>query len=288
MSKYRIKIKDLEWEIEKVILIILYVVLFALAVSTVFAYGFGYKNSAARTVARVLRLPAAYVGTDAIALSSVHERMDIAARIPGEDSLRKVVDQIIEDRVAEKILQERGETVTDSELNAEYDNIVRISGINVPETRYNVSKEVFLRDIVRPSVVSTKLAILNAKDKSINSQANKELEALDSDSSKGMSFEELVIKYSDDGLSAQIGGDIGYVDYTDVVSEYYNEISNITDKDKHTVFTRDGIYVFQVIDKKESNEGVMQFKVRHIFIKTIDYDNWLKEEVDHRTVIKLV
>jgi parvulin-like peptidyl-prolyl isomerase len=288
MSKYRIKISKLEWEIEKAVLIILYVVLFVLAASTVFAYGFGYNNQVARRIGETLRLPAAFVGSDAIILSGVYERMDIAAKIPGDDLLRKVVDQTIEDRVAEKILNERNAAITDAEINAEYENIIRLTSVSNPETRYGISKESFIKNIARPAAVHNRLAILLAKDKSANSQANKELEAINEDLSNGVSFEELVVKYSDDALSAQIGGDIGYVDYTDVVPEYFSEITRYSDKDSHTVYTRDGIYVFQVVDKKQSNEGRTEFKIRHIFIKTIDHANWLKGEVDRRTVLKLI
>jgi parvulin-like peptidyl-prolyl isomerase len=268
--------------------ITLYAAAFLLALLIVLAYGLGAQSSFARSVSRVLHLPAAFVGTSVVSLDQFYANSSLADRVnQGRVPRAKILEQLIKNRVARNLVKEKNLVPSNAELEQSYNSLRLVTGEDNPEERYDLSRETFQQQIVKPSVVNTKLAIALASDEKANPEAYKKLKKVKQELGSGLSFEEAAARYSDDALSSQIGGDLGFITAKDLVAEYYQEVTKVQDANEHTVVTRHGIYIFKVTNRDEANEAT-RFRVKHIFIKTQDYDQWLKTKVKEHRVIKLV
>ncbi|TSC65339.1 MAG: hypothetical protein G01um101477_513, partial [Candidatus Doudnabacteria bacterium Gr01-1014_77] len=87
----------------------------------------------------------------------------------------------------------------------------------------------------------------------------------------------------------QVGGDLGYVSYRDIIPEYFREIEGVKDTKVHTAYSRYGIHIFKVLasDSKGPKDS-KRYKVQQIFVKTGDFDQWLVAQKQSYTILRLV
>jgi parvulin-like peptidyl-prolyl isomerase len=275
-------------QLKKVAWISLYVLVFVLALLIILAYGLGSNNAFARGISKTFRLPAAFVGSQTVALSDYYDSLALANKATETKvSRKKVLEQMVENRVALRLSKEQELLPTADELEQSYQDIILLTGESVPESRYDLRKVDFLEFVVKPSVVHTKLAIKLAADDTVNGDVYQKVSSTKQELANGAKFEDLARKYSDDALSSQIGGDLGFVTARDLVPEYYREVANTKDDEVHTITTRHGVYLYMLVGRDESN-GSTRYRVKHIYFKTKDYDQWLKNEVKKFNILKLV
>src|SRR3989344_3782627 len=247
---------------------------------TILTYALGPTNGFAAALAQALPIPAAKVGGSFISRSRYSQNVIVLEKTLGKEPTKNqqinVLDQLIDNAVIADQLSKMGLSVSESDLNSGYEYLQKIFGKKDVASEYGLAEAEFKELILKPDLLQAKLAIALNKDKDLNSEAYAKLDNALKELSGGTSFKDVAEKYSDDKFSATIGGELGFVSYRDIVEEYYNELHEITDRDPHIAVSRHGVFIFTVLDKDEKGpEGSARYNLRHIFLKTKDFNDWL-------------
>ncbi|MEI6267124.1 MAG: peptidylprolyl isomerase [bacterium] len=168
-------------------------------------------------------------------------------------------------------------TVSDKELNDQFNQLIKISGgstkfTSILKENYNVTPEQFKQESFKPRILEQKLAIAYSKDETINADAKKKAEEVLAKIKAGGNFEELAKQYSQD-TSASNGGNLDYFTKGKMVPEFEKaafalkngEVSGIV----KTVY---GYHIIKVTDIRGD-----EIKASHILIKTKDFNTWIDE-----------
>jgi parvulin-like peptidyl-prolyl isomerase len=276
------RFKNFRWGIALIVLIVLFIAQ---------AYILPPKNVVGRSLLNFIPLPAVLVNADAVLISDFYNRIEIADKIgdvTGNDRAT-ILQKLISNKIAELTLKNKKLQLTNSELDEGYAFMQKVTGKEQLGTDYGISEKEFKNDILKPDLIKTELQIYLAGNKKLNEQPYKKLEEAKKALADGVSFSDTAQKYSDDGGSSQIGGDMGFVSYNDIVPEIYNQLEGIKDKDGHVIVSRFGVHIIQVTDKDTKGpQGSVRYHVHQIYIKTADFDQWMDKQKDYFTVLKLV
>ncbi len=266
-------------------IIILLIVLFIVQ-----AYLLAPQNVIGARLVKYLPLPAAFVNSDAVLLGDYYDRIEIASKIdPNNSGSRSaILNQLTDNKIAELTAKNKKVSLNQAEIDSGYSFLQRTTGTEQLGASYGISEKEFKNQILKPNLLKTKLQIWLSSNKNANPDAYKILAEVQQKLTSGQKFETLAQNYSDDAPSAQIGGDLGFVSYNDIVPELYDQFVGITDKGIHTFNSRYGIHLVQVLGKDDSGpKGTTRYHVRQIFIKTTDYQNWFNQQKTYYTVLKL-
>jgi len=243
------------------------IILLAIAVVTSFAFWL-YSNPIGNAKIKVLtklNLPVAKVGSGFVNGRELFSRYEIANQLYGNDksflasqAQSDILGRLIEIKKLENIASSRNISVTDGEVNAEYDRIAIQEGgqdklEKMLNEQYHFSPEQFKQKALRPDILKANLAISYYNDKGLNPNLYKTLETVNSRLSQNASFPDLAKMYSEDPATRQFGGDSGEIPNSDLAPELQAALKDVQPDQTITVTTRFGIYIIKVINRKDAN-----------------------------------
>lgn len=257
------------------------------------AYALPPEKVFGKSAISVLPLPAAFVNANAVLLGDYYSRIDTATKIGGvkDDSSTRtaILDQLIDNKIQELLLARNNLQTSTSDTDQLYSYLQKSTQEQNLAASYGMSEAEFKQDIVRPDLVQTKLAVWLSSNRSLNKDAYKKFDQAKADLQSGTSFDVVAKNYSDDAKSAKIGGDLGFVGYQDVVPEIYAELQQTPDNKVHVIYSRFGIHIYQVTEK--DNKGLdnsTRYHLKHIFIKTADFNQWFEQQKKNYSIMKLI
>ncbi len=240
-----------------------------------------------------LPLPAIFVNANIVTLGEYFSRLEISDALKKiniqTDEKQQLLNQMVLNKVAENLLSAKGFSVAKDEVNAEYSLLKETTQKPNLAHDYNLSEGEFKDWFVYPDLVKVKLAVWLASNRKLNKEAYTKYDLVMGKVNSGTEFDSLASAYSEDALSAQLGGDLGYLSYKDLIPEYFKEVEAVKDTKVHTAYSRYGIHIFKVLasDLKGPKDS-KRYKVQQIFIKTGDFDQWLLAQKPSYTVLRLV
>ncbi|HSH31664.1 MAG TPA: peptidylprolyl isomerase, partial [Candidatus Saccharimonadales bacterium] len=196
---------------------------------------------------------------------------------------QQILDQLKVDTVTRQLIREAKISVSDKEVDEQVDQIVKSSGgmdkVKEVLTKFYGWDVNDLKDKVRFQLAKQKLQEKVAGDESVNGQAKTKAEAVLKEVKDGGDFAELAKKHSQDSSAAN-GGDLGFFGKGQMVPEFETAAFALQPgQTSDLVKTKFGYHIIKVTEKKDDT-----VKASHILIKTIDLEQYLKEQTDKAKV----
>ncbi|HEX9503662.1 MAG TPA: peptidylprolyl isomerase [Patescibacteria group bacterium] len=229
--------------------------------------------------------PVVLVGNKFIFLSEVDSSIAIAKKLDPNSDKQKVYEQVIANAKKEQL-------VSNVDIADEFKFYT--TG-RADEYRkflndyFSGDEKLFKKLVVAPKAFDAKLAIKYNSNFGLNNDAYNKASNVISKLNEGQSFEELAKTYSDDKISGQLGGDLGFVQPGQLLPELEKAVAASTfgEVKKQIVISRLGyhiIFPMAVADK----DGQKITHLKHILITTSGYENWLAEQLNKIGVHKFI
>lgn len=243
-------------------------------------------------VFRYLPLPAIFVNSKVVTLGEYFTRLEVSETVKktslSTQQKQQLLNQMVLNKIAESLLSAKGIGISKAEVNTAYSLLKETTQKPNLAKDYKLSEGEFKDWFVYSDLAKVKLAVWLSSNKKLNKEAYSKYDLVMSklDSAE---FDALAIAYSEDALSAQLGGDLGYVSYKDLVPEYFKEVEAVKDTKAHTAFTRYGIHIFKVLaSDSKGPKDTKRYKVQQVFIQTGDFEQWLVAQKPSYTTLRLV
>ncbi|MFA6525765.1 MAG: peptidylprolyl isomerase [Patescibacteria group bacterium] len=294
------------------VVLFIVVILGGLATVGFGVYKYHWDNQFAQTIVKTLPYPVAVVNgkiikysdyqSDVDALKYFYEKQkelypDQAADWTIEEVRKNVMDRLIEDELASQIASQKGISVSQEEVDNEFNLIVSqaTSQEEVEKTildLYGWTPDQFKDKVLYKFLLRSKLETSIKEDPAIIAEPKaKAEEALAKIKSGELTFAEAALQYSDDA-TATSGGDLGYFGRGEMVKEFEDaafglEVGTVSD----IVTTQFGYHIIKVDEKTTQGEGDAAkevVKASHILIAFPSIDDWLAGEVTKAKVYHLI
>jgi parvulin-like peptidyl-prolyl isomerase len=254
-------------------------------------------------------LPVAKVGSSLVSGRELFSRYDLATQIYGQDenfqttqAQTEILNRLIEEKKLENIANARGISITQQEIDSEYDRITKQEGgaenfTKILSEQYHFTPEQFKEKALAPDVLKTKLAISFFGDKTLNPNLYKTLETINSKLSEEESFSDLAKTYSEHSATRQFGGDSGEIPVLGLAPELQVALQNTQPDETATVITRFGVYIIKVLNRKEDSVEGGSIHFQSIFLNygKIDskvtesvFDKWYESQMNNIEVKKFI
>ena len=303
-------------KLSTVIYAILIVLVVAIGVSSVLAYGTdtAVGKKIAAKISKAVPFPAAIIDhTNFIYWDDVEKnlasvenfyksqelskeglRIDFTTPDGGkrlEIKKRELFNKLVEDKIIEILAKEKGISISSKEIDkivnkklAEYGTSEDVRS-NLLDS-YGWTLEDFKKRVILPSAYKEALSILVIQENLDNSIAKKKIEQAKKELISGKDFAEVAKEYSN-GSSRDNGGELGWVKKDQVLTEIQEAFFKGKTPEKNSVIESVlGFHIIEVEDrKKEDNEDVLQ--LRQIFVSKDIFADWLQEQKKQMSVIIL-
>lgn len=273
-------------------------------------YWLGWQGPTARKAIDTIPYPAATVNGETVLYSEYLDDLDTLKRfyenqkeqgmsaedMPSEDEFRSnAMERLIFTTVLEQEAENRGITVSQEEIDAEYDKLAEQSGGESAmeaelQATYGWSPEKFKKKVLGSYLLQTKLAESLAEDDELNSDTMDTIAEIQQKLEEGEEeFEALAVEYSDDPSVKTNKGDLGWFGKGTMVPAFEDavfalDIGEISDPVK----TQFGYHLIKLDDVKEEEGEVSEAKAHHILIKTVSVEEYIESKIQEAEVTKYV
>ena len=294
------------------VILIVVVVFGGLGTVGVGVYKYNWDNQFTDAITGALPYPAAMVNgkivgysdfqSDVEALQYFYETQkemypEQAIEWTVEEVKKNVLDRMIEDEIASQIASEKGITVSQDEVNSEFDIIVgqATSEEEVTQTikdLYGWTVDQFKEKVLRKFLLRSKLESNIQEDPDVIAQSKTKADEALAEIKKGeKTFAEIAAEYSED-VTATNGGELGYFGKGEMVAEFEEAAFALEDGGvSDIVITQFGYHIIKVDVKVMQGEGEEEkevVKASHILVRFPTIDVWLADEVEKARVYRLV
>lgn len=286
--------------------------IFAVAIFGYGIYRWHWQGSFAYNLSRVVPYPAVLVDWEVIRYSAYLENLkslkqywaaeqannNVFLGIPGEAEIReRLVETLIEQKITQIWARKHGLGVSAEEAQQEWDRAQKRDGVTSEVTRflsdaYGWSEKKFKERVLVPFLLQQKVKTALPEAENIRQEevAKRAEEIYNFTLSPGAVFTEIAKQYSDDRESAKNGGDLGYFNrgtFEPQVEEviFKMKIGEISKPVKSSY----GYHIILLDDLLYGEDNVpTQAAIKHILIKSFDFDDWLARQKAAAKIYRLV
>lgn len=290
----------------------LIILLFAVALFGYGIYRWHWQGNFAYNLSWVIPYPAVLVDWEVIRYSTYLENLkslkqywaaeqansNVFLGIPAEAEIReRLVDTLIEQKITQIWARKHGQTISPEEIQQEWDRAQNKDGVENEVTRflrdtYGWSEPMFKERVLAPFLLQQKVKTVLPEAENISQEEtySRAEEIYNLTQAEGAKFTELAREYSDDRESAKNGGDLGYFTRGTfepqveeaIFSMKIGEISRPVQSSYgyHIILLDDLLY--------DDNKVPTQASVKHILIKSFDFDDWLAHQKNTARIYRLV
>lgn len=226
--------------------------------------------------------PKALVGGNYISARQMDQNFDIARRLDPKADKQKVAAQFYNNAKKQKLAKD-----ADVEAELKFYKTARMQEYSEFLRDYFEGKEsLFKKYVVEPRAYDAALAIKYYSDFSKNNDAYNKANNIISRLSSGQTFEELARIYSDDKVSGQLGGDLGFAAEGQLMPELEKAMKNSTvgEVRKELVVSRLGYHILYPVETADK-DGQKVWHVKHILITSAGYESWLSQQLSGVKII---
>lgn len=274
-------------------------------------YGFGLNNKLVKKTAEVIPYPGVILGNGKIiTISEINSKLasiemfyknqdfsDMGLRVDfsteeGKKRLqikeKDLINKLIENRVIEKLANQRGIKITDTMVSQEVNRKLQEYGSQdyLKDTMFRLygwQIRDFEKNIVKPDIYKEKLKENVVQNSESFIKARVEIKKAQDDLINGKSFEETAKKYSG-SESGKNGGELGWFAYDQILPEIGSTVYIMKKGDTSDIIESSlGYHIINVEDKKTEDKKE-QVRIRQIFIKTEDFGDWLQSQMKNLKV----
>jgi parvulin-like peptidyl-prolyl isomerase len=141
---------------------------------------------------------------------------------------------------------------------------------------FNSDNKLFSEFVIKPEVTDALLRIKYNSDFYANQDAYNRAQDILNKIKSGQSFEDLAKTSSDDKVSGQLGGDLGFVASGQILPELETAMINakLGEADPNMVISRLGYHILYPVETG-TRDGQKVWHIKHILVKTSGFDSWL-------------
>lgn len=280
-------------------------IILLLVINGIFAYGLyalGWNNKATRIFVKIFPYPAATLKGGWVRISSYYNDLEsyekyyeVAQKTDfksedGQKIFKALKDDALSQLVQQKIIeQEAKKSNIKVEKNEVEDRYKKLAEENGEDTLKKQIKEYYgwtigeFKEKIRIVILKGKLEEKISKDEVLNKDKKNKAEEILTRIKNGEDFAKLAKEFSEDPSAAD-GGNLGWFEKGKMVQEFENaafalkpgEVSGI-------VRTQYGYHIIKVNDKKDN-----EISASHILIKSISFEDWLKQKESEYKVKRLL
>ncbi len=244
-----------------------------------------------------LPLPIASVNGVAIYLPNYTTRWQIYQRLyqnkltsqSSETAKKLILNQIVKEEIIAQIAAQRGIYVTKNELVAEFLNQTSIMS---PESKnnlsqffvsYHLSQDGYQNYVLKPQFLTAKLKTWFNSQPELNQKQFTLAKNLVEQTKAGEDMSILAKLHNQEEVKKIIGGDMGFVDPTELLLEMREAVYLMSVGDVNIIPNREGINIIK-LEEKQSNK----FHLRQIFLTSENFDIWLEVQTKNYKIYKLI
>jgi len=241
-----------------------------------------------------LRLfPIAIVGSSFVSAAEFDNAYKIAQKLNPGVSKSQVFDQLIINTQKEKLvdrLKIDQDDAIEKESNFYKSNSDQYN--QVLASSFKNSENLFYKYVAEPQAMDALLMIKYNEDFSKNNTAYNKINDILTKLNNGENFDDLAKVYSDDKVSGQLGGDLGFVSSGEFLPELEQDLERLKLVEKEhpwsdVLISRLGYHILYLVDESSKN-GKTTWHLKHIFIKTSGYEDWVLAQLKAISVKKLI
>jgi parvulin-like peptidyl-prolyl isomerase len=234
--------------------------------------------------------PAVVIGTGYISAAYWEQRQKIAQKFDSQAVKSEIGDQLVKIKKEQQLvssLKVKTDISMQDELNF-YKTGKNVEYKKLVDNYFFGSENLFVEYALKPIVYDALLRIKYNSDLKANSHSHQRAKDILSQVQNGQSFEELAKTESDDKITGQLGGDLGFVQAGQILPELGKVINDgstgkVIDS---VVISRLGYHVLFPVETADQN-GTKVWHVKHILIKTSGFESWLSQMLDRFWVWRL-
>ncbi|MBI4049598.1 MAG: peptidylprolyl isomerase [Candidatus Doudnabacteria bacterium] len=253
---------------------------------------YGYNTSSANVLARGLKriLPAALVSGSALSIYDIEENLRILKRLEPNVSGEFAYDSLIE-RTKAKILASDLRLAWEDKIKYEETFYIKSQPIEYDKLvahAFSGDINLFIKYVVEPSAVDAALRIYFNSDYRINKQAYDRASGLLTDVLAGADFADTAKQHSDDKVSGQFGGDLGFFSDSELLPELQDQIGKgpMGEVQRGVFISRLGYHIVWPLETAEK-DGQKLWHAKHILIQTEGFEAWLDQNTADIKVWKI-
>ena len=232
--------------------------------------------------------PVAIVGKKFITARAWKQDLAIAGKLEANPDSARVMDQLIKVKKEQELLEQLNigysvQTITDefnfikSDKNQQYEKILNDD--------FSGSEQKFIDFAVLPQVYDAALRINYNSDFTANNERYAKAKDALNQLNEGKIFDDVAKITSDDKISGQLGGDLGFVSEGQILPELWKVLTKIPTGQPYPniVISRLGYHVLYPVGTSDK-DGRQLIQVKHILIQTEGYESWLSSQLKNFTV----
>lgn len=266
-------------------------------------YGYGWSGTVMQRIAKVLPLPAAYVGDQTFLLAdylldyaALKNTTIASAVLPLESLSQRVVYAFARRTAIRRLAAAYGVSVSSDALQQAYVDVVRQAGsrqqlmATVRDKFPGWGERDFQDKILEPYMLQQRLAEKLKAGPELRELAEQQAYAIRGKIITGeLTFAEAAVRWSQDAAAA-VGGDAGYRSQTDLDSALFAAAQNLrVGQYSQPIQTERGVYLLMVEERVGGEaENPLRLHLRQIFIRPTDIERLLDEEIMRLGVRQLV
>ena len=265
-----------------------------LAIFFLISAGLAYGTNLNDTITKVFKriYPAAILAHGYISIADLDQARQIARKLDPATDPNKVFEELIKSR--EKMQLARN-------LHLNFDSGNFSDEIKFYTTGRKQKYDQFLNDyfsgderlfqnyVLNPQVYDSLLKIKYNSNFAANNDAYNKAENVLAKLDSGQKFEDLAKTYSDDKVSGQLGGDLGFVNAGQLLPELEKAVmsAKVGEIKKEIVISRLGYHIIYPVETAQQN-GQKVWHVKHVLIQTQGYDSWLTTQLSKFAVWRIL
>ncbi len=227
--------------------------------------------------------PAVIIGTSWISASDWNQGLGLAQKLEPSLSNQQIFDQMIKVKKEQellsklKVIYDTSVFIDESKFyatgkNEEYNTLIK--------DYFNSDSSLFLKYVVAPEVYDSLLRIKYNSLLDLNLNEYNRATNILSRINNGEAFEQLAKTESDDKVTGQLGGDLGFVTAGLLLPELDKAMisSPLGHVKPEIVVSRLGYHILYPVETANKDSQKL-WHVKHILIKTIGYDSWLNSNL---------
>ncbi|MDR3642958.1 MAG: peptidylprolyl isomerase [Candidatus Doudnabacteria bacterium] len=237
-----------------------------------------------------LPLPVAMINNRPVFAGGLLWRERLAEKLPGATvEPAAIYSRIIAETKISQIAKSRGLGAETGELESAYsgyaaqENYGGQANFDDVLASYGISRQSFIDEELKSGVILAKLQTWFYGQTGLNSQAYSQANNLIAQIQNGQDMQALAKNFSQDGSSADLSGDLGFVDIERLLPELREPVDALGVGQVKIIPSRYGLQIV----KLEGKSGNL-LHLRAIFIKGADFQPWLAGQELNLKVINFI
>jgi hypothetical protein len=271
-------------------LIIFAVIAAASAISLILAYAFEFTDPVSAFAKKLA--PIRVVGRHVVTAYDLNTAFSLAKNLDPQISEKEVLEELVLVEKKRTILEANNVRISANDVANELAFFKKERGEEYGRfisSNFRGNETLFTKFVAYPLAVDAKTRILYHSDKTRTKKSSEKAGMiLKKLSEEDADFSFLAKEYSDDRVSGQFGGDLGFVTYGQILPELEQAafIEPVGKPMERIIVSRSGYHLLFPV-QTATEEGKKLWHIRHIFIEGEGFEQWLYKESSRIKVIKI-